>query len=152
MQYQANTVEEYIDQIPEDRKAPIKKLRQTIKENLPKGFEEGIIYKMIGYYVPHSLYPDGYHCDPQTPLPFINVASQKNFVALYHSGIYAKKELLDWFVAEYPKHCKYKLDMGKSCVRFKKMDDIPYDLIAELATKMTAEEWIDIYEKAIKKN
>ncbi|HIB47281.1 MAG TPA: DUF1801 domain-containing protein [Flavobacteriaceae bacterium] len=152
MQYQANTVEEYIDQIPEDRKAPIKKLRQTIKENLPKGFEEGILYKMIGYYVPHSLYPDGYHCDPQTPLPFINVASQKNFVALYHSGIYAKKELLDWFVAEYPKHCKYKLDMGKSCVRFKKMDDIPYDLIAELATKMTAEEWIDIYEKAIKKN
>ena len=151
MQYQANTVEEYIDQIPEDRKAPIKKLRQTIKENLPKGFEEGILYKMIGYYVPHSLYPDGYHCDPQTPLPFINVASQKNFVALYHSGIYAKKELLDWFVAEYPKHCKYKLDMGKSCVRFKKMDDIPYDLIAELATKMTAEEWIDIYE-AIKKN
>ena len=152
MQYQANTVEEYIDQIPEDRKAPIKKLRQTIKENLPKGFEEGILYKMIGYYVPHSLYPDGYHCDPQTPLPFINVASQKNFVALYHSGIYAKKELLDWFVAEYPKHCKYKLDMGKSCVRFKKMDDIPYDLIVELATKMTAEEWIDIYEKAIKKN
>tara|TARA_R110002072_G_scaffold7503_2_gene40580 strand:- start:329757 stop:330215 length:459 start_codon:yes stop_codon:yes gene_type:complete len=152
MQYQANTVEEYIDQIPEDRKAPIKKLRQTIKENLPKGFEEGILYKMIGYYVPHSLYPDGYHCDPQTPLPFINVASQKNFVALYHSGIYAKKELLDWFVAEYPKHCKYKLDMGKSCVRFKKMDDIPYDLIAELATKMTAEDWIDIYEKAIKKN
>ena len=152
MQYQANTVEEYIDQIPEDRKSPIKKLRQTIKENLPKGFEEGILYKMIGYYVPHSLYPDGYHCDPQTPLPFINVASQKNFVALYHSGIYAKKELLDWFVAEYPKHCKYKLDMGKSCVRFKKMDDIPYDLIAELATKMTAEEWIDIYEKAIKKN
>jgi len=151
MQYQANTISKYIEQIPEERKEPVEKLRQTVKKNLPKGFEEGILYKMIGFYVPHSVYPDGYHCDPQTPLPFINIASQKNFIALYHSGMYAKKELLDWFVSEYPKHCKYKLDMGKSCVRFKKIEDIPYDLIAELCQKMTAEEWISIYEAAIKK-
>lgn len=151
MQYQAKTVNEYIEQIPEERKDPVEKLRQTVSKNLPQGFEEGILYKMIGFYVPHSIYPDGYHCDPQTPLPFINIASQKNFIALYHSGIYAKKDLLDWFVDEYPKHCKYKLDMGKSCVRFKKVDDIPYDLIAELCQKMTAKEWIAIYEAAIKK-
>ncbi|QIE59746.1 DUF1801 domain-containing protein [Rasiella rasia] len=151
MQYQANSVADYISQLPEDRQGPVEKIRQTIAKNLPKGFEEGILYKMIGFYVPHEVYPDGYHCDPKTPLPFINVASQKNFIALYHSGIYAKKELLDWFVAEYPKHCKYKLDMGKSCVRFKKVDDIPYNLIAELATKMTVQEWIDTYESAVKK-
>lgn len=151
MQYQANTVDDYIAQLPEDRQAPVQKLRKIFQRHLPKGFEEGILYKMIGFYVPHSVYPDGYHCNPKDPLPFVNIASQKNFVALYHSGIYAKKELLDWFVSEYPKHCKYKLDMGKSCVRFKKMEDIPYKLIEELAGKMTTKEWIDIYEKAIKK-
>ncbi|MEL6812104.1 MAG: DUF1801 domain-containing protein [Bacteroidota bacterium] len=151
MQYNANSPQDYISQLPEDRKGPVEKLRKTIKDNLPKGFEEGMTYKMIGFYVPHSAYPDGYHCNPKDPLPFINIASQKNFVALYHSGVYAKKELHDWFVTEYPKHCKYKLDMGKSCVRFKKVEDIPYDLIAELVQKMTMEEWIEIYESAIKK-
>lgn len=151
MQYQADTPNEYIEQIPEERKAPINKIRSIINKNLPKGFEEGILYKMLGWYVPHSKYPDGYHCDPKTPLPFMNLASQKNFIALYHSGIYAKKELYDWFVSEYPKHCKRKLDMGKSCVRFKYMDDIPYDLIEELCQKMTADEWIEIYESAVKR-
>ncbi|MDC8005984.1 DUF1801 domain-containing protein [Aureisphaera galaxeae] len=151
MQYDADTVAEYIEQLPEERKDPVEKLRQTVKENLPKGFEEGITYKMIGFYVPHSIYPAGYHCNPKDPLPFINIASQKNFVALYHSGIYAKQELLDWFVAEFPKHSKYKLDMGKSCVRFKKVEAIPYDLIAELCQKMTVEEWIDIYDTARQK-
>ncbi|MEM7186515.1 MAG: DUF1801 domain-containing protein [Bacteroidota bacterium] len=151
MQYNANTVEDYIDQIPEDRKGPVTKLRNIVLKNLPKGFEEGIQYKMIGYYVPHSVYPDGYHCDPKVPVPFMNIASQKNFIALYHSGIYAKKELSDWFIGEYPKHSKYKLDMGKSCIRFKKVDDIPYDLIAELVTKMSMEEWLDIYTTNIKK-
>ncbi len=151
MQYDAATVEEYLEMIPEDRKGPVSKLRNTILDNLPKGFEEGMLYKMIGFYVPHSVYPEGYHCDPKTPLPFMNVASQKNFIALYHMGIYARKELLDWFVGEYPKHCKYKLDMGKSCIRFKKPDDIPYDLIAELVTKMTVEEWIDIYTTTVKR-
>ena len=151
MQYEANSVTEYLEQIPADRKPIIEKIRAKINDNLPKGFEEGINYKMIGYYVPHSVYPDGYHCDPKLPLPFMNIASQKNSINLYHMGIYANKELLDWFVSEYPKHCKTKLDMGKSCIRFKKMDQIPYDLIGELASKMTSEEWISIYESSIKK-
>ena len=151
MQYEANSVTEYLEQIPADRKPIIEKIRAKINDNLPKGFEEGMNYKMIGYYVPHSVYPDGYHCDPKLPLPFMNIASQKNSINLYHMGIYANKELLDWFVSEYPKHCKTKLDMGKSCIRFKKMDQIPFDLIGELASKMTSEEWISIYESSIKK-
>jgi len=150
MQYEASTVDDYIDQIPEDRKAAIRRLRKVILENLPKGFEEGINYKMIGYYVPHSIYPDGYHCDTKLPLPFMNIASQKNFIGVYHMGIYTKKELMDWFVAEYPKHCKRKLDMGKSCIRFKKIEEIPYDLIGELASKMSVDEWIHFYENAYK--
>jgi len=151
MQYEAKTVDQYIDLIPEERKGPVEKLRKTLKENLPKGFEEGINYKMIGFYVPHSIYPDGYHCDTKLPLPFANIASQKNFVALYHMGLYADKTLMEWFVSEYPKHCKYKLDMGKSCVRFKKIDDIPYELIAELCKKISVDDWISTYEANIKK-
>ncbi len=151
MQYEAKTVDNYISQIPEDRKTAIRKLRKVILNNLPIGFEEGINYKMIGYYVPHSKYPDGYHCNPKLPLPFMNLASQKNFIALYHMGIYAKKELLNWFVTEYPKHSKRKFDIGKSCIRFKKMDEIPYNLIGELVTKMTVDEWVETYENAIKK-
>ncbi|MFD0861130.1 DUF1801 domain-containing protein [Sungkyunkwania multivorans] len=147
----AKTPEEYIANLPDDRKEPVSKLRKIINDKLPKGFQEGMGYGMIGYTVPHSTYPDGYHCDPKVPLPFMNLASQKNFIALYHSGIYAKKELHDWFVAEYPKHVRTKLDMGKSCIRFKNVNNIPYDLIAELCTKMTPEEWIEIYENAIKK-
>jgi uncharacterized protein YdhG (YjbR/CyaY superfamily) len=151
MTYEANTPEEYVEQLPEDRKQAVQKIRAVIKKNLPKGFEEGINYKMLGFYVPHSKFPEGYHCDPKLPLPFINLASQKNSVNLYHMGIYAKKELLDWFVKEYTKYCKYKLDMGKSCIRFKKMDDIPFDIIGELASKMTVNEWINTYKSAIKK-
>ncbi|MBL4663284.1 MAG: DUF1801 domain-containing protein [Flavobacteriaceae bacterium] len=151
MQYEANTPEDYIKQLPEDRKSPVGSLRRTILDNLPVGFEEGIHYKMLGYYVPLSAYPDGYHCNPKLPVPFMNVASQKNFIALYHMGLYAKKELLDWFVAEYPKHSKYKLDMGKSCIRFKKVDSIPHKLIGELVRKMSMEEWLEIYETNIKK-
>ncbi len=151
MKYEATTVDEYINQILEDRKVPISKLRQVILDNLPKGFEEGINYKMIGYYVPHSKYPDGYHCDPKLPLPFMNLASQKNFIAVYHMGVYADKKVMDWFLKEYPKHSNRKLDMGKSCIRFKKMDDIPYDLIGKLASKISVDEWIETYENAIKK-
>ena len=151
MQYKATSPEDYISQVPEERKDTLKKLRKTIKDNLPKGFEEGIQYGMIGYYVPHSVYPDGYHCTPSEPLPFMSFASQKNSVNLYHSGIYANPKLHDWFIAEYPKHCKRKLDMGKSCIRFKKMDEIPFDLIAELCTKMTVEDWIDLYETKLNK-
>ena len=151
MTIDANTVEEYIAKVPKERTAAISKLRDTVKNNLPKGFEEGISYKMIGYFVPHSIYPHGYHCNPKLPLPFINIASQKNFVALYHSGIYADKKLLDWFVGEYPKYVKTKLDMGKSCIRFKKVENIPYPLIGELCQKMTVEDWITLYEKNTKR-
>jgi len=150
MQYKASTPDEYISQLPEERQAPMNKLRKIIQDNLPAGFEECINYGMIGYVVPHSLYPSGYHCSPELPLPFMNIASQKNFVGVYHMGIYADTKMMDWFTSEYPKHCKRKLDMGKSCVRFKKMDDIPYDLIGELATKLTPQEWIAIYESNIK--
>jgi len=151
MKIEASSPDEYVSKLPEDRKAPISKLRAIILKNMPKGLEEGMSYNMLGYYVPHSVYPAGYHCNTKLPLPFINLASQKNFIALYHSGIYAKKELYDWFVGEYPKHCKYKIDMGKSCIRFKKSEDIPYTLIQELLNKMTVKEWIDIYEKSIQK-
>jgi uncharacterized protein YdhG (YjbR/CyaY superfamily) len=151
MQYKAISPEDYISQIPKERQDAMKKLRKVIKDNLPKGFEEGMNYNMIGYYVPHSIYPNGYHCDTKLPLPFMNIASQKNFMALYHMGMYAKKEILDWFTSEYPKHCKYKLDMGKSCVRFKKIEDIPYDLIGQLTAKMSVDEWIQVYENAFKK-
>jgi len=151
MQYKAESPEDYIKQLPEERQEAITKLRNTVLKNLPKGFEEQMSYGMLGFVVPHSIYPNGYHCDTKLPLPFINIASQKNFVALYHSGIYAKKELFDWFVGEYPKHVKTKLDMGKSCIRLKKMETIPYELIAELCTKMTVEEWVEIYENTIRK-
>ncbi len=147
----ASTPEEYINELPEERKEVISKLRDAINKNLPKGFEEGMGYGMLSYHIPHSIYPDGYHCTPELPLPFMNLASQKNFVAVYHMGMYAEKEILNWFTSEYPKHCKRKLDMGKSCIRLKQMDEIPYKLIGELAAKMTSEEWIDIYDTVIKK-
>ncbi|MGB5981104.1 MAG: DUF1801 domain-containing protein [Nonlabens sp.] len=144
----AKTIEQYLNEIPEDRKKPIQDLLDVLRNNLPKGFEEGMLYGMIGFYVTKSLYPKGYHAAKEwSPLPFINLASQKNYIALYHSGIYAIPELHDWFTEEYPKHSKYKLDMGKSCVRFKKVDDLPLQLIAELAQKITPEQWIGIYEK-----
>lgn len=151
MTIEANSVEEYLSKLPEERKLAVTRLRETVHKNLPKGFKECINYKMIGYVVPHSIYPGGYHCDPKLPLPFINIASQKNFVALYHSGIYADQKLYDWFVNEYPKYVKTKLDMGKSCIRFKKVENIPYELIAELCQKMTTTDWINLYEQNIKK-
>lgn len=151
MTYDAKTPEDYISQVPEERQDALKKLRKTINDNLPKGFKECINYNMIGYVVPHDIYPDGYHCDQKLPLPFMSFASQKNSINFYHNGIYANPELHDWFIKEYPKHCKRKLDMGKSCVRFKKIDEIPYELIAELVKKMSVEQWISIYESALKK-
>lgn len=146
MQSDSKTPQEYVDSLPEERKLAIQKLRNSIKLNLPEGFQEEMSYGMLGYVVPHSIYPKGYHCKPNLPLPFINIASQKNFIALYHMGIYANPELLNWFVAEYSKLVKSKIDIGKSCIRFKKMEDIPYELIGELAAKMTVSEWISIYE------
>jgi hypothetical protein len=151
MQLKAKNPEEYIAQIPKLRIPYFSKLRKTIQANIPKGFEEQMSYGMIGYVVPKSIYPNGYHCDTSLPLPFVNIASQKNFIALYHSGIYANKEILDWFVNEYPKHSKRKLDMGKSCIRFKNPEEIPFKLIAELMQKIKVDQWINIYEKNIKK-
>lgn len=151
MELKTNSIKEYIEQIPQERKMYFNKLRNTILSYIPKGFEEQLNYGMIGYVVPHNLYPKGYHCDPKLPLPFISIASQKNFIAVYHMGIYANPKLLKWFVTEYPKHCKLKLDMGKSCIRFKKVEQIPYKLIGELVKKMSVKEWIDLYEKVLKK-
>lgn len=146
----AKTAKAYIDSLPEDRQKVMAKLRSVIKKNLPKGFKERMS-GMLNYEVPLSLYPDGYHCKKDTPLPFMNLASQKNFIAVYHMGVYSDPKLLKWFTTEYPKHAKRKLDMGKSCIRIKRMDDIPYDLIGELASKISVDEWIATYEKAIKK-
>jgi len=151
MQSGAKSVEQYLNELPEDRKDPIQKLRQQILDNLPEGIEEQISYGMLGYVVPHSLYPDGYHCTPELPLPFMNLASQKNFIAVYSMVLYAKKDILDWFIAEYSKRSKYKLDMGKSCIRFKRMHDIPFDLIGELTAKVSTQDWIKIYENQYKK-
>lgn len=151
MQSTAKTVNDYLNELPEERKVAFLKLRERILNNLPKGFEEQMSYGMLGYVVPHDLYPDGYHCNPKLPLPFMNIASQKNFIALYHLGIYAIPELLEWFTSEFPKHSSQKLDIGKSCIRFEKLDQIPFDLIAELAGKMSVEEWINCYETQIKK-
>jgi uncharacterized protein YdhG (YjbR/CyaY superfamily) len=151
VQSTATTVEEYISQLPKERQAAITQLRKEIKKNLPKGFQEVMCYGMIGYVVPHKLYPAGYHCNPKQPLPFMNIASQKNYVAIYHMGMYIKKDLLSWFTKTYSEQAKTKLDMGKSCIRFKKVDDIPYSLIGELAAKVTPQEWVGWYEKALKK-
>jgi hypothetical protein len=151
MQSKAKSVKEYLAEVPEDRKESFFQLRDTILANLPKGFQEEMSYGMIGYVVPHSIYPDGYHCSPNLPLPFANIASQKNFIALYHMGLYAIPKILDWFVKEYPNHSKFKLDMGKSCIRFKKPEHIPFDLIGQLMTKISVEDWIKVYERHIKR-
>ena len=151
MQSTAGTPEEYMSSLPEERKPVMTELRKAIIKNLPIGFEEVISYGMLSYVVPHSIYPTGYHCDPKQALPFLSIASQKNFIAVYHMGLYADQELLNWFVEEYPKHSKIKLDMGKSCIRFKKVDQVPIKLLGELATKVSVEDWIKIYERELKK-
>ena len=151
MQSKAKSVDQYLDELPADRQAALGKLRKLIKQNLPKGFVELMNYGMIGYVVPHTLYPSGYHCDPKLPLPFMNIASQKNFVAVYHMGIYVDPTLLKWFISEYAKAFPTrKLDLGKSCQRYKKIEDIPFNLIGELAAKMTPQRWIGLYEKSFK--
>ena len=151
MQSTAKTPEEYINELPEERKEPFRKLREVIVQNLPEGFTEVMSYGMIGYVIPHSIYPKGYRADPKIPLGFMFIASQKKYIALHHMGIYASNELTEWFTMEYPKYVKSKLDMGKGCIYFKKPDQIPYALIGELATKMTTQQWIDSYERLIKR-
>ncbi len=150
MKYDVSTPTEYMSAIPEERREAMEKLRETILENIPDGFQETIGYGMVGYCVPHKIYPPGYHCNPKDPLPFVGIASQKHFIALYHMGIYAMPDLLDWFVTEFPKHSKSKLDMGKSCIRFKKPEDIPFELIAQLMRKISVEEWVEVYESNLK--
>jgi hypothetical protein len=148
----ASTPLAYIQGIKDDhRRAAFEQLRETVVANLPDGFEEAMSYGMIGYVVPHRLYPAGYHCNPKLPLPFVAIAAQKNFIALYHMGIYAMPELMDWFVTEYPKHGKAKLDMGKSCIRIKKASDIPLELIGLLMQKITMETWVGVYETLYKR-
>jgi uncharacterized protein YdhG (YjbR/CyaY superfamily) len=149
--YSGNSVEEYLSAIPSEQKLAIEKIRKAIKKGLDKGFEECMNYGMLGYVVPKTIYPEGYHCDPKLPLPFAGLAAQKNSISLYHMGIYADSDLMKWFQEEYAKQCKYKLDMGKSCIRFKKYDDIPYNLIEALFNKMKLNDWISLYEKSLKR-
>ncbi|MGZ3866635.1 MAG: DUF1801 domain-containing protein [Bacteroidia bacterium] len=151
MQSKAVTVKDYLESLPEDRKKAITQLRKEILKNIPKGFKEEMNYGMIGYVIPHKLYPHGYHCDPTKPLPYMNIASQKNFIAVYHMGVYGDKKLLDWFTKEFKKASDKKLDMGKACIRFKKPEDIPYKLIGELAGKISAEQWMAVMDKYRKK-
>ncbi len=151
MKSEATSIDEYLERLPENRREAMTRLRKIIKTNLPKGFVETMSYGMIGYVVPHETYPAGYHCDPRLPLPFLNIASQKNHVAIYHMGIYATPQLLSWFTEAHAKASSKKLDMGKSCIRYKNAEDIPYELIAELVSKITPQEWIDTYESVFRK-
>jgi uncharacterized protein YdhG (YjbR/CyaY superfamily) len=151
MQSKATTVDQYIAEAPQERQEALQKLRSTILTHLPKGFEEAMGYGMAGYAVPHSIYPAGYHCTPHLPLPFMGFASQKNSINFYHMGIYADETLYNWFLAEYAKFSKKKLDIGKSCMRFKKPEDIPFDLIGELVSKISVQDWIATYESKFKK-
>ncbi len=151
MNLPANSVDDYLLKVSDDKRAAFMHLREIIKTNIPKGFEECLSYGMISYVVPHHLYPTGYHCDPKLPLPFVSLAAQKNFIAIYHMGIYASPSLLEWFTIEHGKRVKSKLDMGKSCIRYKKAENIPFDLIAELMGKITVAQWISAYENAFKK-
>ena len=146
MHSNTTSVEEYINLVPAAQREAIISLRKVIRENIPTGFAEEISYGMIGYVVPHSLYPKGYHCNTKLPLPFLNIAAQKNFIALYHMGLYSNPALLNWFTDEFLNHSKKKPDMGKSCIRFKNSETIPYLLIGELAKRMSVQEWIDTYE------
>jgi hypothetical protein len=143
-------IQNYLSQLPEDRQQPFAELHKTVVDNIPNGFEV-TIKNFINYEVPLTTYPSGYHCTANTPLPFVSIANQKGFIALYHMGIYTNPKLLEWFQAEYPKYSKYKLNMGKSCIRFKNVEAIPYKLIAKLMTKMTVKGWIMTYEEAFKK-
>ena len=151
MKIEANSVDEYIAKAPEERRDTLLRLRHVLLDHLPKGFVEELSYGMPGYVVPHTLYSPGYHCDPRLPLPFVSFASQKNFIALYHMGLYASPGDTEWFTSNWDASTYGKLDMGKSCIRFKKMDRIPWELIAELATRMTPQDWIARYESAFQK-
>ena len=146
-----DSIKDYTNSLASDRKTTITQLINVIEQNIPKGFEKVMNYGMPSFVIPHSIYPNGYHCDTTLPLPFIGVSNQKSSISLHHMGLYADPELLNWFKLEYPKHSNTKLDMGKSCIRFKKFNEIPYELIGILSNKMTVKNWIDIYEQNIKR-
>lgn len=146
------SIEEYINNLADDRKEAVTKLMESVRKLIDSNYKEELSHGMIGYVVPHSIFPSGYHCDPKLPLPYMNIASQKSHIAVYHMGLYASQELMDWFTAEYPKHTKAKLDMGKSCIRFKKTEHIPYDLIGQLAAKQNAQQWIACYQEMLNKS
>ena len=146
-----DSIKDYINSLASDRKTTITQLINVIEQNIPKGFEKVMNYGMPSFVIPHTIYPNGYHCDTTLPLPFIGVSNQKSSISLHHMGLYADPELLNWFKSEYPKHSNTKLDMGKSCIRFKKFNEIPYELIGILSNKMTVKNWIDIYEQNINK-
>ena len=149
MKIVAKNPDDYIAQLPDDKREAVVKLREEVLKNLPKGFIECLNYGILGYVIPHAVYPKGYHSDTKLPFPFANIGAQKNFVVFHHLGIYVSPKLLNWFIGEYPKHTDSKLDMGKGCIRFKNPDKIPFKLVGELMRKISAEEWIDQYEKAI---
>ena len=144
------TVQDYINQIPENQLKAFNTIRETMLQNLPQGFQECISYGMIGYVIPHAIYPNGYHCNPKLPLPFASIASQKNNITLHHMGLYADSEILNWYVQEFPKFSSQKPDMGKGCIRFKKWNEIPYELIGLLFTKISVQDWISLYELKFK--
>lgn len=146
MQIVVETPDQYFEQVPEHQKAAMIQLREVIKAHIPEGFEEAVGSGMVGYVVPYSLYPAGYHCKPRQPLPFVGIAAQKHFIALYHMGIYSDENLLSWFLEAYPKATSAKLDMGKSCIRFKNPESIPFELIGALMKKITVDDWIKTYE------
>ena len=148
MQSKATTVEEYLSELPADRRKALEAVREVVLKNLDKDYEEGMQYGMIGYYVPHRVYPAGYHCDPRQPLPFASLGSQKNHMALYLMCVYGESDLATWFRQAWAKTGK-KLDMGKSCVRFKKLDDLALDVIAEAIKRVPAKKYIEHCERAI---
>jgi hypothetical protein len=145
-EYSNISPDDYIKQQPVERQAALEALRHTILNNLPEGFKEIFQYGMIGYVVPHEIYPEGYHVNPKESLPFMGLANQKGYIALYHLGIYADSSLLEWFVKSYEDLNIGKLDMGKSCIRFKRIDKIPLELVGELCSKMSVESYVSVYE------
>lgn len=146
-----NSIDEYLNQLPADRREAMTKLREVINKNIPQGFEEILSYGMPGWVVPKTLYAAGYHCNPALPLPFLSIASQKSHIAFYHMGLYANANLMDWFLKQWVATESKKPDMGKSCIRFKNPEHIPYNLLGELCAKISVQDWINQYEKELKK-
>ena len=147
MQSKAKTVAQYLAELPADRRVELSKVRGVIRRRLPKGFSEQMYYGMIGYVVPHRLYPAGYHCDPKQPLPFASLASQKNYMAIYLMTVYQNREMERWLRDQFQARGK-KLDMGKSCIRFKKLEDLPLDVVGEAIARVPMAEYVRRYEAA----